>query len=273
MKVTNFANLFHQSSVFQQGKPLGQKLVQPAVSDVLRRVSENLSAAQEQDLKKRFDRLELSAEAAGSRENSALSEMPDEMLELYLNQYKVAANLSQQNEASLTEYRDQISAFDQTIQEYQDMLDGKAELPGMMNTEDVSMLLERTRAAREQFLREGAKELNRIGREGPALDDKSIQMAAGSAGVRHSDFQWSIDASAEDIYAEIDRALAFVQRGTSLCRDGASRVAAELRRRGREAEGVSLEPQDGPVQRGSLFQGIYDGLWAAFRQGAWESDA
>lgn len=171
MKVTNFANLFHQSSIFQQGSPLGQKLVQPPVSGVLRRLSENLPAAQ------------------------------------------------------------------------------------------------------EQFLREGAKELNRIGREGPALDGKSIQMAAGSADVRHSDFQWSIDASAEEIYAEIDSALATVQKGTSLCRDGASRVAAELRRRGREAEGVSLEPQDGPVQRGSLFRSIYDELWTAFRRGAWGNGA
>ena len=32
------------------------------------------------------------------------------------------------------------------------MLDGKAEVPGMMSREDISTLLDRTRAAREQFL-------------------------------------------------------------------------------------------------------------------------
>ena len=48
------------------------------------------------------------------------------------------------------EYRDQLSAFDRTIQEYQDVLNGKAELPQQMKMEDVSMLLERTRAARER---------------------------------------------------------------------------------------------------------------------------
>ena len=69
-------------------------------------------------MKKRFDTLELSAEATSKKENTAFSEMPDEMLEIYLNQYKVAATLSQRNEASLIEYRDQLSAFDQTIQEY-----------------------------------------------------------------------------------------------------------------------------------------------------------
>ena len=120
MNVSNLANLFHQNNIFQQSKPLGQKLVQLPVNDTLQRLSENLLTAQEkgQDLKKRFDTLELSAEATSKKENTAFSEMPDEMLEIYLNQYKVAATLSQRNEASLIEYRDQLSAFDQTIQEY-----------------------------------------------------------------------------------------------------------------------------------------------------------
>ena len=43
MNVTNLANLFHQNSIFQQNKPLGQKLVQPPINDTLHRLSENLS--------------------------------------------------------------------------------------------------------------------------------------------------------------------------------------------------------------------------------------
>ena len=46
------------------------------------------------------------------------------------------------------EYRDRLSAFDRTIQEYQDMLDGKTALPGQMKREDAALLLEITRAAR-----------------------------------------------------------------------------------------------------------------------------
>ena len=195
MNVSNLSNLFQQNSIFQQGRQLGQKLGQPPISDTLHRLSQNFLTAQGQgqDLRKRFDTLELSAEAAGSKADSALSEMPREPLEVYLNQYKVAANLSHQNEAALMEYRDQLSAFDQTIQEYQDMLDGKAELPQKMKLEDVSMLLERTRAAREQFLQEGAKELNRIGNDGPALTEKAWQMVAGDQDDGH-DLRWSIDA-------------------------------------------------------------------------------
>lgn len=82
MNVTNFANLFHQNSIFQQNKPLGQKLVQPPINDTLHRLSENLLNAKNQakDMKTRFDTLELSAEATEGKKNSALEEMPEGLL-------------------------------------------------------------------------------------------------------------------------------------------------------------------------------------------------
>lgn len=269
MNVSNLANLFQQNSIFQQSRPLGQKLGQPPISDTLHRLSQNFLTAQGQgqDLRKRFDTLELSAEAAGSKADSALSEMPRELLEVYLNQYKVAANLSHQNETALMEYRDQLSAFDQTIQEYQDMLDGKAALPQQMKMEDVSMLLERTRAAREQFLQEGAKELNRRGSEGPDLTDKARQTVMGDLDDGR-DLRWSIDASAKDIYGEIDRALAFTQKVTSMCREGASRIVAELKRRGQADQPyhqLRFDEQDSTVERTSMFQDIYEDIWNTLR--------
>ena len=276
MNVTNFANLFHQNSIFQQIKPLGQKLVQPPINDALHRLSQNFLTAQEQgqDLRKRFDTLELSAEAADSKADSALSEMPTELLEVYLNQYKVAAHLSHQNEAALTEYRDQLSAFDQTIQEYQDMLDGKTELPQKMKPEDVSMLLERTKAAREQFLQEGAKELNRVGSEGPDLTDKARQTVMGDLDDGH-DLRWSIDASAKDIYGEIDRALASAGKTASMCREGASRIVAELKRRGQADQPyhqLRFDEQDSTVERTAMFQDIYEDIWNTLRQGDKEEE-
>ena len=270
MNVSNLAGLFQRNSIFQQSQALGQKLGQPPVNDTLHRLSQNFLTAQEQgqDLRKRFDTLELSAEAADSKTDSALSEMPKELLEVYLNQYKVAAHLSHQNEAALTEYRDQLSAFDQTIQEYQDMLDGKAEPPQKMKLEDVSMLLERTRAAREQFLQEGAKELNRVGSEGPDLTDKARQAVMGDLDDGH-DLRWSIDASAKDIYGEIDRALAFTQKVTSMCREGVSRIVAELKRRGQADQPyhqLRFDEQDSTVERTSMFQDIYEDIWNTLRQ-------
>lgn len=272
MNVSNLAGLFQRNGIFQQSQALGQKLGQPPVNDTLHRLSQNFLTAQEQvqDLRKRFDTLELSAEAADSKADSALSEMPTELLEVYLNQYKVAAHLSHQNEAALTEYRDQLSAFDQTIQEYQDMLDGKAEPPQKMKLEDVSMLLERTRAAREQFLQEGAKELNRVGSEGPDLTDRARQTVLIDLDDGH-DLRWSIDASAKDIYGEIDRALASVSKTTSMCREGASRIVAELKRRGQADQPyhqLRFDEQDSTVERTSMFQDIYEDIWNTLRRGA-----
>lgn len=270
MNVSNLAGLFQRNGIFQQSQALGQKLGQPPVNDTLHRLSQNFLTAQEQgqDLRKRFDTLELSAEAADSKADSALSEMPKELLEVYLNQYKVAAHLSHQNEAALTEYRDQLSAFDQTIQEYQDMLDGKAELPQKMKLEDVSMLLERTRAAREQFLQEGAKELNRVGSEGPDLTDRARQTVMSDLDDGH-DLRWSIDASAKDIYGEIDRALASAGKTASMCREGASRIVAELKRRGQADQPyhqLRFDEQDSTVERTAMFQDIYEGIWNTLRQ-------
>ena len=274
MNVSNLAGLFQRNGFFQQSQALGQKLGQPPVNDTLHRLSQNFLTAQEQgqDLRKRFDTLELSAEAADSKADSALSEMPTELLEVYLNQYKVAAHLSHQNEAALTEYRDQLSAFDQTIQEYQDMLDGKTELPQKMKPEDVSILLERTRAAREQFLQEGAKELNRVGSEGPDLTEKARQTVMGDLDDGR-DLRWSIDASAKDIYGEIDRALASAGKTASMCREGASRVVAELKRRGQVDQPyhqLRFDKQDSTVERTAMFQDIYEGIWNTLQQSAAE---
>lgn len=241
MNVTNFANLFHQNSIFQQTKPLGQKLVQPPINDTLHRLSENLLNAKNQakDMKTRFDTLELSAEATEGKKNSPLEEMPEGLLHFYLNQCKVGAYLSQQHEASLMEYRDQLSAFDQTIQECQDMLDGNKALPEQMKLEDVSKLLDATRTAREQFMQQGAAELNRVSDHNPTQEGymgKAYSMAAEWAGNSENDTHWQINASADDIYGEIDRALSSAHGITSMFQKGGlqhpGRVKAAGLRRG-----------------------------------------
>ena len=143
----------------------------------------------------------------------------------------------------------------------------------MMNTADISMLLERTRAAREQFLQEGAKELNRVGSKSNILNDKARQMVMEDQDDSH-DLQWNIDASAENIYAEIDRALASAHKMTSLCREGASRVVAELERRGQANQPyhqLRFDEQDGAKEQTSMFQDIYAGIWNLLRQSATEA--
>ena len=152
---------------------------------------------------------------------------------------------------------------------FQDMLDGKAEMPGRMSREDISTLLDRTRAAREQFLQEGAKELNRVGSEGPDLTDKARQTVLGDLDDGR-DLRWSIDASAKDIYGEIDRALAAAHKTTSMCREGASRIAAELKRRGQADQPyhqLRFDGQDGAAEQASMFRDIYGEIWNTLRNG------
>lgn len=274
MNVTNFANLFHQNNIFQTGKPMGQVLSQSPLTDTLHRLSENLLTAQDQsqDLRKRFDTLELSAEATERKENSALRDVPEGLLHFYLNQCKVGAHLSQTQEASLLEYRDQLSAFDQTIQEYQDMLDGKTALPEQMKLEEVSNLLEATKAAREQFLQKGAAELNRLSNEGPTPKESMgsvYDMLVEDDGTGDGDTRWQIDPDAQDIYGEIDRALASAHKATSTFQKGASSILAELKRRGCVQEGEDFSLTDledlgaGSDKRVSLFQDIYSEIWNA----------
>ena len=67
------------------------------------------------------------------------------------------ARFNSMTEHALTEYRDQLAAFDQTIQEYQDMLDGKAALPEDMTIEQVQTMLNLVKETRAQFLQDAVK--------------------------------------------------------------------------------------------------------------------
>lgn len=71
MDVSGLSGLFQSNRIFQPENLLGQKLIQSPVNDTLHRLSENLLNAKTQanDLKTRFDTLELSAEATEGKEN------------------------------------------------------------------------------------------------------------------------------------------------------------------------------------------------------------
>lgn len=270
MNVSNIANLFSQNSIFQPDK-LSQRLIQPPANDVLKRLSENLPNRQDRakELKDRFDTLELSSEATERKEDESIEEMPEDLLRYFLNAYKANAYLSQQHEASLMEYRDQLSAFDQTIQKYQDMLDGKTALPERMEMEDVSHLLEATKAVREQFLQQGAAKLNHLSENDPSQTGYMLRGYEAGTDRPKDDFDTRIDASAEDIYGEIDRALANARNVTSTFQEWASNIHAELKRRGCEQE-LRLEDResvaDAIAARPSLFQSIYEDIWSTLRR-------
>ena len=82
MDVSGLSGLFQSNRIFQPENLLGQKLVQSPVNDTLHRLSENLLNAKTQanDLKTRFDTLELSAEDTEGKRKTSLDEMPEGLL-------------------------------------------------------------------------------------------------------------------------------------------------------------------------------------------------
>lgn len=205
--------------------------------DILGRMSENLLNTQEQTSLR--DRVELKLSSVLDTEYSTLSETPTEALKFYAGILDMYARFNSMTEHALTEYRDQLAAFDQTIQEYQDMLDGKAALPEDMTIEQVQTMLNLVKETRAQFLQDGGKEVNRrLSFSNSFADDRLFNHTASAVlgesfenAGKGADF-WYIDPNAENIYGEIDRALVAVDSLTQTCRKGISAIASELRRRG-----------------------------------------
>ena len=94
----------------------------------------------------------------------------------------------------------------------------------------------------------------------------------GEHGSTQEESLWQIDASAGDIYGQIDRALASAHKVTSTFQDGAAHILAELKRRGcvHAEEDFSFDNQEptdnGSAVQPSLFQDIYKDIWSTFRQ-------
>lgn len=208
-----------------------------AAQDVLGRISENFLHSQAQTSLR--DRVELQFSDVLEAEPASLSEVSTEHLKFYAGMLDCYARLNNVTERTLTEYRDQIAAFDQTMQQYQDMLDGKTALPENMSTDQVQAMLDLVKQTREQFVQDGAKEVNRCLSSSNAFADDAVFNKITSAVLGESfenagkgaDF-WRVDPNAEDIYGEIDRALGAVDSLTQTCRKGIQAVAAELERRG-----------------------------------------
>ena len=205
--------------------------------DVLGRMSENLMDVPQQTSFQ--DRVELKFSGVLDTEYSALSEVTTETLKCFAGLLDAYARFNSMTEHALTEYRDQLTAFDQTIQEYQDMLDGKAALPEDMTTEQVQAMLDLGKEPRAQFLQEGGKEVNRrLAVSNSYADDRLFNHVVSAVlgesfenAGKGADF-WRIDPNAEDIYGELDRALGAVDSLTKTCRQGLGAIATELTRRG-----------------------------------------
>ena len=149
-------------------------------------------------------------------------------------------------------FREQLKGIDQTIQDYEKMLNGEMEMPTKlaggpfelltkvpMTKEDVQFLLAKTKAFREEFIKDGVKQLNSLTNMASGLvskggaREKIIEQLLGENPLKNIDKSaLTIDANAADIYSELDKA----QEASSLTHDVTSdcrnRIIKEMKKRG-----------------------------------------
>ncbi len=241
MVITNFLNLFPAQgrSVFGADgfRSLNSLQQKNPMNNAMNQIAENAAASIEQEGNaRRADSLSLveALKAEGSGD-SPLSGISNDGLRLLRWIYENGARISTHMEADLTEYRDQLEAFDQSIQRYRQILDGTSALPEGLSMEDVESLLEATQSARETFLRDGADKLNAVNqRRGDKLANEYAKYAdllddSFSKGLAH--FSWQIDADAGDIYGEVDRVRSVAHRMTETFQKGMAMIDEEMERR------------------------------------------
>lgn len=244
MQVQSGASPFlQQSSVLNAGAKRLQlhKQQKTPADDLLSRLANNMVSTQtqraEQQTVARKREIEMDSyisELSGADDKS-FEEMDTGLLKFLMNQYTNGARASQAYESTLTDFRDQLTAFDKTIQDYQDMLDGKTALPEQMTMETVTKLLDAAKTAREQFKNDGIKSINDsrwIGSPNSVYGHaKMFGRVSGEYADKDESF-WKIDASAEDIYGEIDRVLGAVRDLGKRFEDGVATISKELEKRG-----------------------------------------
>ena len=135
-----------------------------------------------------------------------------------------------------------------------------------MQMKDILQLQKATKAGRETFLREEAEELNKISAKKVGLKIYGSNLDVLVPNGSQVNEQWHIDPSADDIYGEIDRALASTHKVQSIFQDIGTRASAELKRRGINKPWVEFPTRSDfeNMEHWSPFQDIYEKIRRQF---------
>lgn len=235
-----------------------QKEKRAPLEDALQRLATNAFDAKAKGLekdaeaKKLADKMDVYVSSLNTGENRALKDMDDEELMIFQHIFTQMTRLAQGYEDKLLDFRDQLSAFDQTIQDYQSMLDGKHEMSEGLTREKVTELLDQMKSAREQFLHDTEKKLGTGGSEHSTASagflglSRAVRRNSVSAQIMKEtsgesaleDYAnkdpsfWQIDFRSDDIYGEIDRVLEGVQGVGRHFGEALDAISKELAKRG-----------------------------------------
>jgi len=211
------------------------------LDDALKRLTDNAANAQtqrteQQEVRNVEIKKDLFISEIIDKKKQKLEEMSDDELLGAQHCMMEMARAAQLYENEMTSFRNQLAAFDQTIKDYEDMLSGKLDLTAGMTKDDVKLLLETAKNAREQFFSDGAE---RFGSRKQAEERGYSGFLQGIARWQQFGIEgledkanWYIDYDAEDIYSEIDRVIGNIHKCGEQVGSILDAITKELERRG-----------------------------------------
>ena len=241
----NISNIFQQKMV-SQTNPFGspKSALNQALGQINNNILQNINLEAAEKLK-----LDIYIPGTDPEKAAELEKYSNDELEYFFLNFTIS---SPDASPDIDKFREQLKGIDQTIQDYEKMLNGEMEMPTKlaggpfelltkvpMTKEDVQFLLAKTKAFREEFIKKGVEELNQklsfasgyVKKGSPR--EKIIEQLLGENPLKNIDKSaWTIDANAADIYSELDKA----QEASSLTHDVTSdcrnRIVKEMKKRG-----------------------------------------
>ena len=241
----NISNIFQQKMV-SQTNPFGspKSALNQALGQINNNILQNINLEAAEKLK-----LDIHIPGTDPEKAAELEKYSNDELEYFFLNFTIS---SPDASPDIDKFREQLKGIDQTIQDYEKMLNGEMEMPTKlaggpfelltkvpMTKEDVQFLLAKTKAFREEFIKKGVEELNQklsfasgyVKKGSPR--EKIIEQLLGENPLKNIDKSaWTIDANAADIYSELDKA----QEASSLTHDVTSdcrnRIVKEMKKRG-----------------------------------------
>ena len=250
----NIGNIFQQKMV-SQTNPFGSP--KSALNQALGRINNNI--LQNINLEA-AEKLKLDIYIPETN-NTNLENITDGELEIWSMELRCGRNsVTPQIEA----FREQLKGIDQTIQDYEKMLNGEMEMPTKlaggpftlagpevpMTKEDVQFLLAKTKAFREEFIKDGVKQLNSLTNMASGLvskggaREKIIEQLLGENPLKNIDKSaLTIDANAADIYSELDKAQNATTKTFDAIKECEKLLTKEMKKRGVGLFYESPEPE------------------------------
>lgn len=174
-----------------------------------------------------------------SSDDDPMDDMATELLELCMGQLQIQLRGLEGYRQELSDFRDQLQKMDNTIQGYQDIIDGKTPLQEGCDMQSVLNSWALAKMQRQQFFEYGMTFYNKerlysyydYARENGFYENRIKTPMSEYFGGWGSD--WGIDSNSSNIYSDINRILAEIDDQAEVTSQGISHVYGLLYKRGR----------------------------------------